>query len=144
MASIILLTHFPSLEKISPVQLLFSWLAAGWCLGTLEKHWDCLGFFLISWEKLNQQTNVEALSGKSCPDLCVEKKVNAVITRQILQFQVYVTFMGQWGKSPAQLLNLSSVCRQQSQTLHQLCSKSQEKMGADKIWDESAVAEMRG
>lgn len=61
---------------------------------------------------------------------------NTVITRQILQFQVCITFMGQWGKSTAQLLKLSS--------LQPAISASplfvQEKMETDKIWDGRAVA----
>lgn len=129
MTSVTLFTHFPSSEKISPwntqIQYLVFLVGSRILLGEKFKRIG-ISFLLppLPQEKVNQQMNVEALTGKACPDWSVEKK-NMVITRQILQFQVYITFMGQWGKNTAQLLKLSSVCSQQSQTLHYLCSKSQ-------------------
>lgn len=78
-------------------------------------------FFFFSWEKVNQQMNVEALTGKACPDWSVEKK-NMVITRQILQFQVYTTLMGQWGKNTAQLLKLSSPSAASNLRLSIICA----------------------
>lgn len=78
-------------------------------MGTLEKHWDCVGFvfFFNILGEIKSTDKCGSSEWKIMSRLVRREKINAVITRQILQLQVYVTFMGQWGKSPAQLLKLS-------------------------------------
>jgi len=51
--------------------------------------------------------------------VCREK--NMVITRQILQFQDYITFMGQWGKSTAQFLKRPSLSAGSNLRLSIIC-----------------------
>lgn len=64
--------------------------------------------------------NVKALTRNTSPDSSVEKK-KIVITRQILQFQVYIALMGQQGKNSAQLLKLFPVSAASNLRLSFVC-----------------------
>lgn len=65
--------------------------------------------------------NVKALTRNASPDSSVEKK-EIVITRQILQFQVYIALMGQQGKNSAQLLKLFPVSSASNLRLSIVCA----------------------
>lgn len=74
MPPVALSIRFPSLEKVSPWDSQLSICFSGSRM-TLGEDFKSIGILLFSWEKVNQQMNVEALTGKACSDLSVQEKI---------------------------------------------------------------------